>query len=46
MKQMNTAARDAFTQTATLKYHCHCPPGTKLKAYHAGQSKAGQGLLS
>jgi len=30
MKQMNTDEKAAFTQTATLKYHC--PPGTKLKA--------------
>ena len=40
MKQMNTAEKEAFTQTVTLKYHC--PPGTKLKAYHNGLTQQGR----
>jgi len=40
MKQMNTAARYAYTHTATLKYHC--PPGTKLKAYQDGWTQQGR----
>ena len=37
MKQLNTEDKENFVQTATLKYHC--PPGTKLKAYHDGQTQ-------
>ena len=40
MKQMNTEDKENFVQTATLKYHC--PPGTKLKAYHDGWTQLGR----
>jgi len=37
---MNTEDQGKFVQTATLKYHC--PPGTKLKAYHDGWTQLGR----
>ena len=40
MKQLNTEDKENFVQTATLKYHC--PPGTKLKAYHDSWTQLGR----
>jgi len=39
-KQMNTEEQGQFVQSATLKYHC--PPGTRLKAYHDGWTQLGR----